>query len=118
MAFERTGLVELGEAARGLPGVRAVWVHRFTNEHAGIWVLIEDAGDRGWLDRRRAHGKIKSYLSIHGQTADERGLVFERYVFTEQEESSQPPIPRGAFKISPTRSSGGGSVLSVQRSEP
>jgi hypothetical protein len=118
MAFEDTGIVELGEGAGGLPGVRAVWVHRFSNQHAGIWVLIGDAGDRGWLDRRRVHAKIKSYLSMHGQSANEPGLIFERYVFTEDEESSQPPIPRGAFKIAPTGNSGGGSVLSVPRFEP
>ena len=118
MAFEVTGLVELGEGTRGLPGVRAVWVHRFSKQHAGIWVLIGDAGDRGWLDRRLVHAKIKSYLSMHGQTANEPGLIFERYVFTEHEESSQPPIPGGAFKIAPTRNSGGESVLSGQRLEP
>lgn len=114
MGFEVTGIVELGEGARGLPGVRAVWVHRFSNQHAGIWVLMGDAGDRSWLDRRRVHARIKNYLSMHGETANEPGLIFERYVFTEQEESSQPPIPRGAFEIVPTRNSGGGSVVSVQ----
>jgi hypothetical protein len=82
-----------------LSGVRSVWLHKFSEQHAGMWVLVGGSDDSAWFVRRRVHAELLKYERVHRQVLDATGFVFERYIFTDQEESETPPIPQGARPI-------------------
>jgi hypothetical protein len=100
MVFQGTTLAEIGESIACLSGVRTVWVHRFSEHHAGVWVLIRELGDSGWFTRRRVHAEFLNYLRAYRPAIDASGFTFERYIFTDEEQTEQPPIPQSARKIS------------------
>jgi hypothetical protein len=97
--FQSTTMVEIGRSIARLSGVRTVWVHRFSEHHAGMWVLIRELGDSAWFTRRRVHAELLNYLRAHRPAIDASGLTFERYIFTDEEETEQPPIPQSARQI-------------------
>jgi hypothetical protein len=99
MVFQERGLAEVGESIALMPGVRTVWVHRFSERHAGIWVLIGRLGDSAWFTRRRVHAELLKSLRAHHPAIDTSGFVFERYIFTDQEEAGNLPIPQDARQI-------------------
>jgi hypothetical protein len=99
MDLRGTGLVELGQRVRRLPGVRAVWFHRFSEEHAGMWILVSGVGDSAWLYRRRVHAEVSTYLRFERPAMEESGFIFELHVFMEHEEVEYPRIPPGARQI-------------------
>jgi hypothetical protein len=99
MISQDRGLTEIGESIALIPGVRTVWVHRFSEPHAGIWVLIGGVGDSTWFTRRRVHAELLKSLRAHHPAMDATGFVFERYIFTDQEEVENPPIPPDARQI-------------------
>jgi hypothetical protein len=100
-AFQGSGFVEIGESIARLSGVRSVWLHKFSEHHAGMWVLVGGSDDSAWFTRRRVHGELLKYERVHRQALDAAGFVFERYIFTDQEESETPSIPQGARQITP-----------------
>jgi hypothetical protein len=91
-------LVELARRVRRLAGVRAVWLHRFSEQHAGMWVLTS-GDDSGWFHRRLVHAEVVNYLRFHRPAMEECGFTFEKYVFMEHEERQHPSIPSEAREI-------------------
>lgn len=99
IVFQGTSLAEIGESTVRLSGVRTVWVHRSSEHHARMWVLIDGLGDSAWFTRRRVHAEVLSYLRAHHPAIDASGFVLEGYIFTDGEEAEQPPIPQSARQI-------------------
>jgi hypothetical protein len=64
-----------------------------------MWVLIRELGDSGWFTRRRVHAELLNYLRAHRPAIDASGFTFERYIFTDDEEAEQPPVPHSARQI-------------------
>jgi hypothetical protein len=98
-AFQGSGFVEVGESIARMSGVRTVWLHKFSEHHAGMWVSVGGVDDSAWFARRRVHAELLKYERVNRQALDSAGFVFERYIFTDQEESETPPIPQGARQI-------------------
>jgi hypothetical protein len=64
-----------------------------------MWVLTRRLGDAAWFTRRRVHAELLNYLRAHRPGIDMSGFIFERYIFTDEEETEQPPIPQDARQI-------------------